>query len=109
MTDITVETQTLIDAGGFDDEGGDLLFLRRHFDDQEQAILEPKNGPAGIFRLSQVQHRNFLSKPRQQDFGTLEEALAEAEVWRQKVKVGEDAEMREEWDAYLERKAAAEA
>ena len=109
MADITVETQALIDAGGFDDEGGDLLFLRRHFDDQEQAILEPKNGPTGTFRLSQIQHRNFLSKPRQQDYATLEEALAEAEVWRRDVKVGEDAEMREEWNAYLERQAAAEA
>ena len=109
MTEVSVETQALIDAGGFYDEGGDRLFLLRRFGDQEQAILEPSNGPAGTFRLSQIQHRNFLSKPRQQDFGTLEEALAEAEVWRQKVNVGEDAEMREEWDAYLERQAAAEA
>ena len=56
-----------------------------------------------------MQHRNFLSKPRQQDFATLEEALAEADIWRLKVKVGTDEEMQTEWNAHLGRKAAAEA
>lgn len=101
MTDISAEAQTLIDAGGFENEGGDGLFLRRVFDDQDQAVMDAETGG---FRLSQTENRNFLSKPKQQDFETLEEALAEAEVWRKKVKVGTDPEMQKEWAAHLKRR-----
>ena len=100
MTDISAEAQTLIDAGGFENEGGDGLFLRRVFDNQDQAVMDAETGG---FRLSQTENRNFLAKPKQQEFETLEEALAEAEVWRQKVKVGTDPEMQKEWAAHLKR------
>lgn len=105
MTDISTEARQIIDAGGFDNEGGDLLFLRRFFDDQEQAILEPENGPRGMFRLSQVKHRDYLSKPKQKDFDTLEAALTEADTWQRDVRVGEDPEMRAAWDDHLARRA----
>lgn len=38
MADITAETQTLIDAGGFENEGDNLLFLRRIFDDRDHVL-----------------------------------------------------------------------
>ena len=103
---MAAEAQALVEAGGWEDEGygdGDL-YLRRVFDDQDQAVFEPEHGPLGTYRLSQVQANNFLSEPKQKDFNALEEALREAEAWRKDVKVGTDPTRKEAWDAHLERK-----
>ena len=90
MTKISDTAQTLIETGGFDKVESIGLFLRRIFDDQDQAVFETDSG---TFRLSQKQNRN-LSKPRQQDHATLEEALKEANMWRQNVKVEDDEKIR---------------
>ena len=95
MPDISEEARALVEAGGFEDDGhdGHIFFFRRYFDGQDQAVFTPDD-VSGPYRLSQTEDRNFLSKPKQEDFQTLEESLREAEVWKKDVRVGDDPEYR---------------